>query len=46
MGNWLYRYQVAAWEEAPYIVNWNSKRFHGAYWQAQKNDFGELRQGP
>jgi hypothetical protein len=33
MGNWLYRYQVAAWEEVPYevpyIVNWNSEAVPG-----------------
>lgn len=29
MGNWLYRYQVAAWEEVPYIVNWNSEAVSG-----------------
>ncbi len=29
VGNWLYRYQVTAWEVVPYIVNWNSKRFQG-----------------
>jgi hypothetical protein len=48
VGNWLYRYQVTAWEVVPYIVNWNSEAVSGGgHIDRHRRMFsGELTQGP
>ena len=47
MGNWFYRYQVAAWDEAPYVVNWNSEAVSGGghIGRHSRMILGELTQG-